>query len=147
MKLRRWFVHSLTGVLLSVILSCAGCGSGVSDTVTVDAGEFTVTDVNQLTPGDVPAMQKLSAEIKSNPEAATYVVKWKNVHGLGDTFRRQYIFDRKAGTLTDDHNRTMVYYEAVTADHIHSLAQSSSTADGLPALGARKVDRLPEPSS
>lgn len=146
MRTRRWFAHSLTGVLLGVVLACAGCSS-VSDTVTADAGEFNVTDVNQLTPGDAPAMQRLSAEIKGNPEASTYIVKWKNAHTLGSTFRRQYIFDRKAGTLTDSSNNYPIYYEGVTSEHIHSLAQSSGTADGLPALGARKVENLPEPKS
>ena len=141
MKMRRCVTHSLTGVLLGLLL--AGCG-GASDTITVDAGEFNVTDVNQLTPGDAPAMQKLSAEIKSSPDASTYIVKWKNAHALGSTYHRRYIFDRKAGTLTDDNNGYPLHYEGVTTEFIHSLAQSSGTAEGLPALGARKVDKLPE---
>jgi len=146
MKMRRWLVHSLTGVLLAGVLACSGC-NGVSDTVTVDAGEFNVTDVNQLTPGDAPAMQRLSAEVKGNPEASVFIVKWKNAHALGSTFSRQYIYDRKAGTLIDDSNNYRIYYQGVKEDFIHSLAQSSGTADGLQTLGAQKVDKLPEPAS
>jgi hypothetical protein len=145
MKHRRRFVYSFTALFMCLLLVCAGCGSGVSDTVEVDAGEFIVENVNQLTPGDAPAMQRLAAEIKGNPEATMYTVKWKNVHTLGSTYLRKYIFDRKAGTLTDNsENIYPLYYTGVTVDMIDKLAASSGTADGLPALGAQRVQSLPE---
>jgi len=135
--------QSFTAAVLGVALACAGCAGGDPDTMLIKAGTFDVQDKNVLTPGDVPAMKQLADAVKGNAKAKMFIVEWENNHPLGSKFSRIYIYDRKAGTLTDSANNYGWFYTGVTDAFLQTLATSGQSADGLIALGAKQVSELP----
>lgn len=129
----------LAKCLAIAALCLAGCGSGRSGAVAVDAGRFVTADRNQTGPGDIPAMARLAEEVKNNPDAATYTVTYQNVYPSGNVYPRTLAYDASEGTVTIKGNAGPgLAYGGVTNEIVSATAAAGQDAQELTSHGATR---------